>query len=100
MASALARRAHLYGRNLFFDWRCCLGEQHSCFKQAAGCITGETPAGYGTIMLPRKRPSRMLWMVQHVFAEIALAAIGAGVGVVALNVAVLAAGDIFRRAGL
>lgn len=36
-------------------------------------------------------------MVQHVFAEIALGAIGAAVGVVALNVAILAAGDIFRR---
>src|SRR4030088_606371 len=41
--------------------------------------------------------SRMFWMVQHVFAEIALRAVGARVGVVALNVAVLAAGDIFRR---
>src|SRR6478735_5315255 len=39
------------------------------------------------------------WVVQHVFAEIALAAVGAGVGVDALDVAVLAAGDIFRRAG-
>jgi len=38
-------------------------------------------------------------MVQHVFAEVALAAIGAPGGVVAGNVAVLAAGDIFRRAG-
>ena len=40
----------------------------------------------------------MVRMIQHVLAEIALAAIGARVGVVALNVAVLAAGDIFRRA--
>src|ERR1700724_841126 len=37
-------------------------------------------------------------VVQHVFAEIALRAVGARVGVVALNVAILAAGDIFRRA--
>jgi hypothetical protein len=40
---------------------------------------------------------RMVRMVQHVVAEIALAAVGAGVGVVALDVAVLAAGDVFRR---
>src|SRR5260370_13450423 len=45
--------------------------------------------------LPMSRPVRM---IQHVFAEIALAAVGAGVGVVALDVAVLAAGDVFRRA--
>jgi hypothetical protein len=42
--------------------------------------------------------SRPVRVVQHVFAEIALAAVGAGVGVDALHVAVLAAGDIFRRA--
>src|SRR5713226_2717886 len=40
------------------------------------------------------RPARV---VQHVFAEIALAAVGAGVGVGALDVAVLAAGEIFGR---
>src|ERR1700682_2883828 len=45
--------------------------------------------------LPMSRPLRM---IQHVFAEIALAAVGARVGVVALDVAVLAAGDIFWRA--
>src|SRR6266581_7184232 len=39
-----------------------------------------------------------LRMVQHVFAEVALAAVGARGGVVALNVAVLAAGDIFGGA--
>jgi len=39
-------------------------------------------------------------MVQHVFAEIALGVIGAGGGVGALDVAIFAAGDIFRRAGL
>ena len=37
-------------------------------------------------------------MVQHVFAEVALTAIGARVGIVALNVAILAASDILRRA--
>jgi len=37
-------------------------------------------------------------MAQHEFAEIALGAIGAGDGVAALDVAVLAAGDIGRRA--
>jgi hypothetical protein len=41
----------------------------------------------------------MVRMVHHVFAEIALAAVGARVGVAALNVAILAADDIFRRAG-
>ena len=46
--------------------------------------------------LPVLRPRRI---VQHVFAEIALAAVGARVGVGALDVAVLAAGDIFGRAG-
>ena len=43
------------------------------------------------------RPDRI---VQHVFAEVALAAIGARGGVAALDVAILAAGDVFRRAGL
>jgi hypothetical protein len=38
-------------------------------------------------------------MVHHVFAEIALTTIGARVGVAALNVPVLAAGDILRRTG-
>lgn len=42
----------------------------------------------------------MIRMVQHVLAEIALTAIGARIGIVALNIAVLAAGDIFRRTGL
>jgi len=37
-------------------------------------------------------------MVQHVFAEIALAAVGARGGVVAQDVAIPAAGDIFARA--
>jgi hypothetical protein len=41
---------------------------------------------------------RMVRMVHHVFAEIALRPVGLRIGVVALNVAVLAAGDIFRRA--
>src|SRR5258707_2420248 len=45
--------------------------------------------------LPLSGPVRM---IQHVFAEVALAAVGAGVGIVALDVAVLAAGDVFRRA--
>ena len=36
-------------------------------------------------------------MGQHVFAEVALAAIGAGVGVVALRIAIFAAGDVLRR---
>src|SRR3954463_125731 len=44
------------------------------------------------------RCSRPARIVQHVFAEIALAAVGARVGVGALDVTVLAAGDIFRRA--
>src|SRR5580704_10936870 len=39
-------------------------------------------------------------MVQHVFAEIALLPVGARVGIAALGVAVLAAGDVFRRACL
>src|SRR6476619_7792576 len=38
-------------------------------------------------------------MVQHVFAEIALAAVGARGGVGALDVAIPAAGDIFAGAG-
>jgi hypothetical protein len=38
-------------------------------------------------------------MVHHIVGEIALTAIGARVGVVALNVAILAAGNIFGRAG-
>jgi hypothetical protein len=37
-------------------------------------------------------------MVQHVFAEIALAAIGARGGVAALDIPILAAGDILGRA--
>jgi hypothetical protein len=37
-------------------------------------------------------------MVQHVIAEIALTAVGACVGVVALDVAILATGNILRRA--
>src|SRR5512140_3173455 len=37
-------------------------------------------------------------MVHHVFAEIALAAVGAGIGVGVLDVTVLAAGDIFAGA--
>src|SRR5438552_5182357 len=41
------------------------------------------------------RPHRI---VQHVLAEVALAAVGARFGIAALDVAVLAAGDIFRRA--
>src|SRR6202035_6047803 len=40
---------------------------------------------------------RMVRMVQHIFAEVALAAVGAGVGVVALNVAIFAAGGVFPR---
>jgi hypothetical protein len=41
---------------------------------------------------------RMVRMVQHVFAEIALRAVGLRIVVVALDVAILAAGDIFRGA--
>ena len=37
-------------------------------------------------------------MIQHVFAEIALAAVGARGGVAAQDVAIPAAGDIFARA--
>jgi hypothetical protein len=37
-------------------------------------------------------------MVQHVFAEIALTAVGARVGVAALDVAIFPARNIFRRA--
>ena len=37
-------------------------------------------------------------MVQHVFAKVALAAVGAGGGSIALDVAVLAAGHVFGRA--
>jgi len=39
-------------------------------------------------------------MVQHVFAEIALATVGLCLRCIALNVAILAAGGIFGRAGL
>jgi hypothetical protein len=35
-------------------------------------------------------------VIEHVFAEIALAAITARFGVLVLDIAVLAAGDIFR----
>src|SRR5689334_6597712 len=45
----------------------------------------------------RESESSALRMVQHVFAEIALAAIGAGFGLAALDVAILAAGRIFVR---
>ena len=38
-------------------------------------------------------------MIHHVLAEVALTAVGARVGVGVLDVAVLAAGDVFRRAG-
>jgi hypothetical protein len=38
-------------------------------------------------------------MVHHVFAEIALAAVGARVGVTVLDVAILAAGDVVVRTG-
>jgi hypothetical protein len=41
---------------------------------------------------------RVVGMVHHVFAEIALTAVGACIGVTALNVAILAAGDVLRRA--
>jgi len=86
MASALARRAHLYGRNLF--------------------STGAAAWGSGIPVLNKHQlrrertpgPLRMVGMIQHILAEIALAAIGARVGVVALHVAILAAGDILRRA--
>src|SRR3981081_255021 len=40
------------------------------------------------------------WIVQHGFAEITLAAVGAVVEIGAPDIAVLAAGDIFRRADL
>src|SRR6266566_541470 len=40
--------------------------------------------------------SLMLRVVQHVFAEVALAAIGFRFGPLSLDVAILAAGDIFR----
>src|SRR3954467_4021623 len=43
-------------------------------------------------------PLRAVRMVEHIFAEIALAAVDAGVVVAALDVAVLAAIDIFLRA--
>jgi hypothetical protein len=49
---------------------------------------------------PRRFAPLVIRMVQHVFAEIALAAVGARVGIAALGVAVLAAGDVFRRARL
>src|ERR1700730_12438036 len=42
---------------------------------------------------------RVVRVVQHVVAEIALTAVGARVGVVAHDIAVLAAGYILRRAG-
>src|ERR1019366_7219781 len=45
----------------------------------------------GLLMLRTNR------IVQHVFAELALLPVGARCGVTALNVAVLAAGDIFGR---
>jgi hypothetical protein len=54
----------------------------------------------GSVNLARVLAALVIRMVQHVFAEIALAAVGARVGGVALNVAILAAGDVFRRAGL
>ena len=43
--------------------------------------------------------SRPLGMVQHVFAEVALAAVGAGGRSAALDVPVLAAGHVFGRTG-
>jgi len=42
--------------------------------------------------------SRVLRVIQHVFAEVALLAVGARAGSVALSVAIPAAGDILRRA--
>src|ERR1700722_7623713 len=47
-----------------------------------------------------RRLSRVGRIVQHVLAEIALGVIGAGGGVGALDVAVLATGNIFGRAWL
>src|ERR1700738_3346512 len=51
------------------------------------------PSGSGSCS--RLRPNRI---VEHVFAEVALLLVGAREGVAALNVAILAAGDIFGRA--
>jgi hypothetical protein len=46
------------------------------------------------------RSLRMIRVIEHVFAEVALAAVGFGLGCVALDVAVLAAGGVFGRTRL
>src|ERR1700722_11992212 len=48
---------------------------------------------------PISDPLRPDWIVQHVFAEIALLLVGARGGIGALRVAILPQSDIFRRAG-
>ena len=53
----------------------------------------------GVLIRGARPPLRMVRMAQHVFAEITLAAVGACVRVGTLNIAILAAGDIFVRAG-
>ena len=50
-------------------------------------------------MPERKTALRMIRVVHHVFAKIALPTVGARLGPLALHVAIPAAGDIFRRAG-
>jgi hypothetical protein len=70
------------------------GIQHHGWPHLAGLFPNIRSSGRDD---PRLRPNRI---VQHVFAEIALLLVGAGRGVAALNVAVLAAGDIFGRADL
>jgi hypothetical protein len=98
MACALfQKRAHLPQESLGY-WRGRLGERHSCFNKRPAVRGPERPGDKREAFAPGL--SRVVVgdvrVVQHVLAEIALPAIGARVGVIALDVAVLAAGDVFR----
>src|SRR6266481_8607782 len=96
---------HHFGRQLFMTLEAAAGDGVAdrffdfTLRGDADLLEEAAQAGVENVLvhgaLPMSRPVRM---IQHVFAEIALAAVGAGVGVVALDVAFLSACDIFRRA--
>src|SRR5947199_1174008 len=57
-----------------------------------------TAGGYGSRPSPGRPELRLVRRVDHRFAQVLLRAVGLGGGVAALDVAVLAAGDVFGRA--
>src|SRR5438270_5201775 len=57
-----------------------------------------TAGGYGSRPSPGRPELRLVRRVDHGFAQVLLRAVGLGGGVAALDVAVLAAGDVFGRA--